>query len=264
LVVGVALGEDLTMARVEVDGLGAGLVLVDAFGVAFAFAVVVFVGVFVGVVAALVGVAAGLDFSVRVGAAVALADAVAELEALAVALGVASDDALVVVCVGVPDAVAGVAVGVVGVAVGVVGVALGVVGVALGVELGVCEVGVGEVGVGEGDGLAGAAGSCSGSQDSPLAVEAVLAAAVLAATVRLAPEASRTLPAMSVTVAGRACAKRIKSPISAARCGVATHRTSVPPKAPPAPHTRLRVRITATAGFRDRFFAEITGSGRLG
>ena len=262
LVVGVALGEDLTMARVEVDGLGAALVLVDAFGVAFA----VFVGVLVGVVADLVGVAAGLDFSVRVGAALALADAVAELEELAVALGVVADDTLVVVCVGVPDAVAGVAVGLVGVAVGVVGVALGVVGVAvglvgvaLGVELGVCE-----VGVGEGDGLAGAAGSCSGSQDSPLAVEAVLAAAVLAATVRLAPEASRTLPAMSVTVAGRACAKRIKSPISAARCGMPPTGHQVPPKAPPGPHTRLSVRITATAGFRYRFFAEITGSGRLG
>jgi hypothetical protein len=76
------------------------------------------------------------------------------------------------------------------------------------------------VGLGGGDGLTGAAGSCNGSQDSPLAVEAVLAAAVLAATVRLAPEASRTLPAISVTVAGRACAKRMKRPISAARCGI--------------------------------------------
>jgi len=44
-------------------------------------------------------------------------------------------------------------------------------------------------------------------------VAAVLAVAVLAATVRLAPEvASRTLPAISVTVAGRACPKRMKTP----------------------------------------------------
>jgi hypothetical protein len=41
---------------------------------------------------------------------------------------------------------------------------------------------------------------------------AALAAVVLAATARLTPEAavSRTLPAISVTVAGRACAKRMK------------------------------------------------------
>ena len=223
---GVALAEDLTMARVLVgDGL-------------------VFAAVFVGV-------AAGLDSSVRVGAAVALADAVAELEALVVALGLMVGDALVMVGVGVPD-------GVVGVAAGLVGVALGVVGSELGV--GVCVVGAGEVGDGEGDGLVGAVGSCSGSQDLPLAVEAVLAAAVLAATVRLAPEAaSRTLPAISVTVAGRACAKRMKRPISAASCGMPPTGHQVPRKAPPAPHTRLSVRITATTVFRGGFFEAMPG-----
>jgi hypothetical protein len=235
----VALGEDLTMARVCVaDGLGD------------------FVGDLVGV---FVGVAAGLDFSVRVGAAVALADAVAELDASTVALGLVDGDGLVVarVGVGVPDEVAGDALGVVGVALGVVGVALGVVGV----ELGVCEVGVDEVGLVEGDGLTGAAGTCNGSQDSPLAVEAVLAAAVPAATVRLAPEAaSRTLPAISVTVAGRACAKRMKRPISAARCGIPPTGHQVPRSAPLGPHTRLSVRITAMAVFRGRFFAEMPGA----
>ena len=100
-------------------------------------------------------------------------------------------------------------------AVGVVCVAVGVVGVVVG-GVGVCE-----EGVGEGGWLGGAAGSCSGSHDCPLDVVAVLAAAVLAATVRLAPEAaSRTLPAISVTVAGRACPKRMKRPISAASRGV--------------------------------------------
>jgi hypothetical protein len=216
---GVTLAEDLTMARVLVgDGVGFAVVLVDAFGVAVAD--VVFVAVFVGV-------AAGLDFSVRVGAAVALADVVAELEALVVALGLVVGDALVVVGVGVPD-------GVVGVAAGLVGVALVVVGSELGV--GVCVVGAGEVGDGEGDGLVGAAGSCSGSQDLLLAVEAVLAAAVLAATVRLAPEAaSRTLPAISVTVAGRACAKRMKRPISAASCGMPPTGHQVPRRHHPVP-----------------------------
>jgi hypothetical protein len=153
-----------------------------------------------------------------------LADA--ELETLAVTLGCVSGDGLVVAAVadGVPDVVAGDALGVVEVELGVVEVELGVVEVELGVvgvELEVCEVGVPEVGLGEGDGLTGVAGNCNGSQDSPLAAEAVLAAAVLAATVRLAPEAaSRTLPAISVTVAGRACPKRMKRPISAARCGI--------------------------------------------
>jgi hypothetical protein len=248
VVFGATLGEDLTMARVFVaDGLG------------------VFAGVFVGV-------AAGLDFSVRVGAAVALADAEPELETLAVTLGCVSGDGLVVAGVadGVPDEVAGDALAVVGVALGVVGVELGVVGVELGVvgvelgvvgvELGVCEVGVGDEGLGEGDWLTGAAGICNGSQDSPLAVEAVLATAVLAATVRVAPEAaSRTLPAISVTVAGRACAKRMKRPISAARCGIPPTGHQVPGSAPPGPHTRLSVRITAMAVFRGRFFEEVPG-----
>jgi hypothetical protein len=153
-----------------------------------------------------VGVVAGLDFSVRVGAA----------------FGVAG----VGVLVGVALGVVGVAVGVVGVVVGVVGVAVGVVG---------AEVGVREVRVGEGEGLGGVVGSCSGSHDSPLDVAAVLAAALLAATVRLAPEAaSRTLPAISVTVAGRACPKRMKRPISAARRGMSPIGYRAPREALPA------------------------------
>ena len=132
-----------------------------------------------------------------------------------------------------------------GVADGLVEVALGVVGVAGGlVEFGSA---VGEVGVGEGDGLDGAAGSCTGSHDSPLVVVAVLAAAVLAATVRLAPEvASRTLPAISVTVAGRACPKRMKRPISAASRGM----PSIPRCPTPRSPTRLTVEITAMAVIR--------------
>jgi hypothetical protein len=188
-----------------------------------------------------VGVVAGLDFSVRVGAAfgvagvgvlvgVALGVAGVALGVAGVALGVA----------GVALGVAGVALGVAGVAVGVAGAALGVVGVALrvlAVAVGVvgAEVGVCEVGVGEGDGLGGVVGSCSGSHDSPLDVAAVLAAAVLAATVRLAPEAaSRTLPAISVTVAGRACPKRMKRPISAARRGMSPIGYQAPREALPA------------------------------
>jgi hypothetical protein len=74
------------------------------------------------------------------------------------------------------------------------------------------------VGVPEGDGLGDAAGSCTGSHDSLLGVVAAFAT-VMPAAARLTPEAavSRTLPAISVTVAGRACAKRMKSPASAAR-----------------------------------------------
>ena len=123
----------------------------------------------------------------------------------------------------------------VGVADGLVAVALGVVGVVVGlVEFGS---GFGEVEVDEGDGLDGdgAAGSCTGSHDSPLDVVAVLAAAVLAATVRLAPEAaSRTLPAISVTIAGRACVKRMKRLISAARRGMSPIGYRAPREAPSA------------------------------
>jgi hypothetical protein len=197
------------------EGRGVGVPLAGAFVVVF------------------VAVVAGLDFSVRVGAA----------------FGVA----VVGVLVGVALGVVGVAVGVVGVALGVVGVALGVVGVAVGVlavAVGVvgAEVGVCEVGVGEGDGLGGVVGSCSGSHDSPLDVAAVLAAAVLAATVRLAPEAaSRTLPAISVTVAGRACPKRMKRPISAARrvmssIGYQAPREALPALLPRSPQASRRRR----------------------
>jgi hypothetical protein len=120
-----------------------------------------------------------------------------------------------------------------GVADGLLEVALGVVGVAVGlVEFGSP---VGEVRVGEGDGLDGVAGSCTGSHDSPLVVVAVLAAAVLAATVRLAPEAaSRTLPAISVTITGRACVKRMKRPTSAARRGMSPIGYRAPRAAPSA------------------------------
>jgi hypothetical protein len=61
-----------------------------------------------------------------------------------------------------------------------------------------------------------------GSHDVPLA-GAVAAAAVPAAMAGVTPEAAvaRTVPAISVTVAGPACAKRMKRPTSAARycCG---------------------------------------------
>jgi hypothetical protein len=132
-----------------------------------------------------------------------------------------------------------------GVADGLVEVAPGVVGVAVGlVEFGSA---VGEVRVGEGDGLDCAAGSCTGSHDSPLVVVAVLAAAVLAATVRLAPEAaSRTLPAISVTIAGRACVKRMKRPTSAARRGMSPIGYRAPRGAIRSP-TRLAVVITVIA-----------------
>jgi hypothetical protein len=100
----------------------------------------------------------------------------------------------------------------------VVGLAL-----ALGVGVGVPVVGVAVGAVGVGDAL----GTWSGSQDWPVAVVAApvvaLVVAALAATAKLTPEAavSRTLPAISVTVAGRACAKRMKRPTSPARycCG---------------------------------------------
>ena len=64
---------------------------------------------------------------------------------------------------------------------------------------------------------------------------------------------------ISVTVAGRACAKRMKRPISAARCGIPPTGHQVPRSAPPGPHTRLSVRITAMPVFRGRFFGEMPG-----
>jgi len=72
-------------------------------------------------------------------------------------------------------------------------------------------------------GVAVTDGNASGSHDAPLAVVAVPAAAVPAAMARVTPEAAvaRTVPAIRVTVAGRACAKRMKRPTCAARycCG---------------------------------------------
>jgi hypothetical protein len=79
------------------------------------------------------------------------------------------------------------------------------------------------VAAGEPAGLAGTTGDSSVSHDVLLAVAAVLAAAVPVAMTRVAPEAAvaRTVPAISVTVAGRACAKRMKRPTCASRycCG---------------------------------------------
>jgi len=103
-------------------------------------------------------------------------------------------------------------------AAGVVGAgaggALDVVGDGAGV-LGVVVVDVGDGEVAGGEGLGDEAGSCSGSQDLLLALVAALAVVLLAVMARLVPEAavSRTLPAISVTVAGRACAKRMKCPL---------------------------------------------------
>jgi hypothetical protein len=96
----------------------------------------------------------------------------------------------------------------------VLGLALDVGDVVVGVGAGVVVVGVvlgvvvGAVGVGD------ALGIWSGAHDSSAAAEAVLAVAVPAVAARPTPEpaASRTVPAISVTVAGRACAKRMKRP----------------------------------------------------
>jgi hypothetical protein len=232
---GVGVADAVTFAVTLAVALGVEGV---ADGVADAFVVVFAGGVLVAV---FVGVAAGLDFKVRVGAALACADA------LPLAVAVVVGDALVVVVAGVADGVVGVAVGDVAVAVGV-GVGVGVVGVGVGVCV---------VGVGAGDGLDGAAGGCSGSHDSPLAAVAVLAAAVPAETVRLAPEAaSRTLPAISVTVVDRACPKRMKCPISTARPGMPSIRYRAPRKVPPALHTRLSVGITARAVIKTRFLGD--------
>ena len=128
----------------------------------------------------LVGVAAGLDVTVRVGAGVAFDEG--ELAELAFV-----GDGLAVVGAGLGVVAAGF--GVVGVGLGVVAVGLGVVGVGLGV--------VGGLGVAVG---------VSGSHDWPLDTAAALASGALAAAARATPEAAviRTLPVISVTVAGRA------------------------------------------------------------
>jgi hypothetical protein len=209
--VGVADGVPLAEALRVLVGVA------DGDGLAFA---VVLAGAGVAdsvLVGAFVGVTAGVDLSVRVGAGVAFDEGVAEWVGVpTVPLAVAVGDGLVVA--GFDADVVGVAVGVgvvlVGVGVGVgVGVVLAGVGVGL-VVAGVVGVAVGEVGVGDGEGLGEEVGSCSGSQDLLLDVVAALATAVPAVTTRPAPETavSRTLPAISVTVAGRACAKRMKRP----------------------------------------------------
>lgn len=134
----------------------------------------------------LVGVAAGLDVTVRVGA------------------GVAFDEGELAELAFVGDGLA-----VVGAGLGVVAAGFGVVGVGLGVAagLGVVAVGLGVVGVGLGVvGGLGVAVGVSGSHDSPLDTAAALASGALAAAARATPEAAviRTLPVISVTVAGRA------------------------------------------------------------
>ena len=142
----------------------------------------------------LVGVAAGLDVTVRVGAGVAFDEG--ELAELAF--------------VGDGLAVVGAGLGVVAAGFGVVGVGLGVVAAGLGVVaagLGVVAAGLGVVGVGLGVvGGLGVAVGVSGSHDSPLDTAAALASGALAAAARATPEAAviRTLPVISVTVAGRA------------------------------------------------------------
>ena len=86
---------------------------------------------------------------------------------------------------------------------------------------------VGLVDAADGDGLvvgvAVTGGNASGSHDAPLADVAAPAAAVPAAMARVAPDAAvaRTVPAIKVTAAGRACAKRMKRPACATRycCG---------------------------------------------
>jgi hypothetical protein len=122
----------------------------------------------------LVGVTVGLVVGVRVGTGVLLDEG--ELVELAFFVG----DGLALV--GVGFGVVGVGLGVVGVGFGAVGVGVGVVG-GLGVAMGV-----------------------SGSHDSPLDTVAALAGGALAAAARVTPEAAviRTLPVISVTVAGRA------------------------------------------------------------
>ena len=224
--VGVGVAEALFRTRFEVVGVGDGeafrVLVAVADGDRLAFAVVL-VGVAASVlVGAFVGVTVGLDLSVRVGAGVALDEGVADLVGVpAVPLAVAVGDGLVgagfdadvvgvaagVVLVGVAAGVVlvGVGVGLAGVVVGVLGDGVGVVGVGVGF-------GVGEVGVGDGEGLGDEVGIWSGSQDLLLEVVAAFATEVLPARARPTPEVSRTLPAISVTVAGRACAKRMKSP----------------------------------------------------
>jgi hypothetical protein len=210
----VALAEALRVLVRVADGLAFAVALAEA-GVEDSVLVGAFAGVLAGVFTMdFVGVAAGLDVSVRVGAGGGSDGVAAELGECvgvpAVALPVVVGDALVEAGADVGAVVLGVGVGVAGVVLGAAGVVPEVVGEGVGV-VGVA-VGVCDVGVGEGDGLGDEAGSCSGSHDLPLAVVAALAA-VLPATKPI-PEAavSRTLPAISVTVAGRACAKRIETP----------------------------------------------------
>jgi hypothetical protein len=214
--VGVGVSVDVGVADAVLVGAGVGDFSADFVGVAVGQYVCerggAGVAERVGVPAVLPSVVAGAGLVVAddddgvVGAEVGVVEAGAEVGVVEVGVeaGVVEAGAEVgAVEVGVRVGVVGV--GVSGAEVEVVGAGIGVLGVA---------VGVAEVGVGEGDGLGGAAGSCSGSQDWPLGAVAALATVLVAATARLAPDAavSRTLPAISVTVVGRACAKRMKRP----------------------------------------------------
>jgi hypothetical protein len=198
-VVMVRVGAGVLVRVTDADGRVVAVALTGAGGLAGAFAVVP-VTVEVGV-----SVRVGTGGAVALGAAGCVADVDDELAVgLAPALlpsplfpagSEAVPVVVLVVMVGAGLVVAGVAAGVVGAGVGV------------------CD-----VGVGEGDGFGEAAGNCTGSHDFAFDVVAALATEPPAATARLTPEpaVSRTLPAISVTVAGRACAKRMKRPTSAA------------------------------------------------
>lgn len=230
--VGFGVGVGLP-ARVRVGTGVAGLVLLAtvwvAEGVPLALSVLVAGGVAFFVVPAgagdltmafvVVGVAAGWEVSVRVGAGfaewVGVAATLAPLVLALVVVGAGSVgvDVDVVADDVVADDVVDVDVDAAGIAVGVVGVGAGLALDVVGDGAGVLGVGDGEVTAGEG--LGDEARVCSGSQDLLLALVAALAAVLLAVMARLVPEAavSRTLPVISVTVTGRACAKRMKCPL---------------------------------------------------
>lgn len=191
----------------------AGVTLTQSLTCLASNAAVVAVCVAVAACVARVPAGAGDRLSVRVGLGEA-DEAVAEGDALMVLVAVADGD-------GGADFRADGA----GLAVGFfVGVAFFVVGVGAGFVAALVAAGLdAKVRVGAGVALEGA--GASGSQDVallPVVVAAGVASAtvVLAAMAKVTPEAAvaRTVPAIRVTVAGPACAKRMKRPASAARC----------------------------------------------
>jgi len=96
-------------------------------------------------------------------------------------------------------------------------------------------------------GVAWVGGITSGSHDALPAVVAVPAVALPAAMARVTPEAAvaRTVPAIRVTVAGRACAKRMKRPTCAARCCCECPYSTQRHSGRYPPPTRSAVLITA-------------------